>query len=53
MELSSQLKPLFRGILQGEQRWEWAPILLARVSLGAFFAISGWNRAYPVNADTR
>ena len=33
-------------VLQGNRRWEWAPILLARVSLGLFFAISGWNKLF-------
>ncbi len=33
-------------ILQGDKKWEWAPILLARVSLGLFFAISGWNKLF-------
>ncbi len=33
-------------ILQGGRRWEWAPILLARVSLGLFFAISGGNKLF-------
>lgn len=32
--------------LQGEKKWEWAPILLARVSLGLFFAVSGWNKLF-------
>jgi len=32
--------------LQGERRWEWLPILLARVSMGLFFAISGWNKLF-------
>ncbi len=33
-------------ILQGDRKWEWAPILLARVSLGLFFAISGGNKLF-------
>ena len=33
-------------ILQGNRRWEWAAILLARVSLGLFFAISGGNKLF-------
>ena len=32
--------------LQGERRWDWFPILLARVSLGLFFAISGFNKLF-------
>jgi len=35
-----------RRALQGEPRWEWFPILLSRVSLGLFFAISGWNKLF-------
>ena len=30
--------------LRGNKRWEWATITLARVSLGLFFAISGFNK---------
>jgi putative oxidoreductase len=37
-----------RMMLQGERRWEWMPILLARVSMGLFFAISGWNKLFQV-----
>jgi putative oxidoreductase len=37
---------LIGAALQGEKKWEWAPILLARVSLGLFFAISGWNKLF-------
>ncbi len=40
----SRLNPLITLVLQGDKRWEWAPILLARVSLGLFFAISGGNK---------
>ncbi len=42
----SKFNSLIKLVLQGDQRWEWAPILLARVSLGAFFAISGWNKLF-------
>ena len=42
----SKFNPLIKLVLQGNRRWEWAPILLARVSLGAFFAISGWNKLF-------
>ena len=42
----SQYIPMFRLVLQGDQRWEWAPILVARVSLGLFFALSGWNKLF-------
>ncbi len=33
-------------VLQGNKRWEWATITLARVSLGLFFAISGFNKLF-------
>ncbi len=36
---------LRRGLV-GEPRWEWFPLLLARVSLGLFFAISGFNKLF-------
>lgn len=41
-----KVRNLTRMTLQGERRWEWFPILLARVSLGLFFAISGWNKLF-------
>ena len=40
----SKLNTLISLVLQGNKNWEWAPILLARVSLGLFFAISGGNK---------
>ena len=43
---SSRFTPLLRLVLQGDRRWEWLPVLVARVSLGAFFAISGWNKLF-------
>lgn len=42
----SRLNPLIALVLQGDERREWAPILLARVSLGLFFAISGGNKLF-------
>ncbi|MEE8270769.1 MAG: DoxX family protein [Alphaproteobacteria bacterium] len=42
----SRLNPMITLVLQGDKRWEWAPILLARVSLGLFFAISGGNKLF-------
>jgi putative oxidoreductase len=33
-----------RLLLQGEPKWEWFPHLLARLSMGLFFAISGFNK---------
>ena len=40
----SKFNTLVSLVLQGNQRWEWAPVLLARVSLGLFFAVSGGNK---------
>jgi putative oxidoreductase len=42
----SNFNELIAITLQGNQRWQWAPILLARVSLGLFFAISGGNKLF-------
>ena len=42
----SRFNQLIALILQGNRTWEWAPILLARVSLGLFFAISGANKLF-------
>jgi putative oxidoreductase len=39
-------KLYLKRALVGEPRWEWFPILLARVSLGLFFAISGFNKLF-------
>ena len=36
--------PLIRSLLLGNRSWEQFSILLARVSLGMFFAISGGNK---------
>ena len=41
-----QVKTWTRRMLTGERRWEWLPILVSRVSLGLFFAISGWNKLF-------
>ena len=37
---------LIRSMLLGNRRWEEFAILLARVSLGVFFAISGGNKLF-------
>jgi len=37
---------LMKIVLTGERRWEWLPILVARVSLGLFFAVSGYNKLF-------
>ena len=42
----SRFNPLISLVLQGKRRWEWAPIFIARVSLGVFFAISGGNKLF-------
>ena len=42
----AQIFPLIKVILTGERRWEWLPILVARVSLGLFFAVSGYNKLF-------
>src|SRR5690349_10148871 len=39
-----KLPPLIRSVLLGNPFWEQFSILLARVSLGIFFAISGGNK---------
>jgi len=38
--------PLVRAVLTGDRRWEWIPILVARLSLGLFFAVSGYNKLF-------
>ena len=43
-----RIKYIARVVLQGEPRWEWFPVLLARMSMGLFFAISGWNKLFTV-----
>jgi len=43
-----RVKYLSKVMLVGEPRWEWFPVLLARVSMGLFFAISGWNKLFTV-----
>ncbi len=43
-----RVKYLSKVMLLGEPRWEWFPVLLARVSMGLFFAISGWNKLFTV-----
>lgn len=44
-----RVKYLSKVMLLGEPRWEWFPVLLARVSMGLFFAISGWNKLFMVS----
>ena len=47
-EETNAMKPceLIRSVLLGNRSWEQFPILLARVSLGMFFAISGGNKLF-------
>lgn len=42
----STFGPLIRGVLTGDRRFEWLPILVARFSLGLFFAVSGFNKLF-------
>ena len=42
----SRFNRLIALILQGNRKWEWLAILMARVSLGLFFAISGGNKLF-------
>ena len=44
--LMQRFRYLLRVMFKGEPRWEWFPHLLARVSMGLFFAISGWNKLF-------
>ncbi len=37
---------LTRMVLTGARNWEWLPILVARFSLGLFFAVSGYNKLF-------
>jgi len=47
--LIQKMRYLLRVMFVGEPRWEWFPVLLARVSMGLFFAISGWNKLFTVS----
>ena len=47
--LMDRIKYLIRVMFKGEPRLEWFPVLLARVSMGLFFAISGWNKLFMVS----
>ena len=37
---------LIKLALMGVRHWEWLPVLVARVSLGLFFAVSGYNKLF-------
>jgi putative oxidoreductase len=41
-----KLRERVRSFLLGSRSWEQLSILLARVSVGIFFAISGWNKLF-------
>ena len=42
----TQFLPLIKKVLIGDRNWEWLPILVARFSLGLFFAVSGYNKLF-------
>lgn len=42
----TQFLPLIKKVLTGNRSWEWLPILVARISLGLFFAVSGYNKLF-------
>lgn len=42
----TMLNPFIKIVLTGDRRWEWLPILVARFSLGLFFAVSGYNKLF-------
>ncbi len=49
------MKPsaLIQSVMLGNRSWEQFPILLARVSLGMFFAISGGNKLFVASRTRR
>ncbi len=44
----SLLNPLIKIVLTGDRRWEWLPVFVARISLGMFFAVSGYHKLFDV-----
>ena len=42
----SMFNPLIKIVLTGCRGLEWLPILVARFSLGLFFAVSGYNKLF-------
>lgn len=42
----TMLNPLIKMVLTGCRNMEWLPILTARLSLGLFFAVSGYNKLF-------
>jgi putative oxidoreductase len=42
----STISPLIKMVLTGCRSLEWLPILVARFSLGLFFAVSGYNKLF-------
>lgn len=48
VRVMQRIRYLMKVMFTGEKRWEWFPALLARISMGLFFAISGWNKLFTV-----
>ena len=42
----TSFKSIIAFVLTGNRQWEWLPILVARFSLGLFFAVSGYNKLF-------
>ena len=36
--------PFFETIFVNLQQWAWAPLLLSRIAIGVFFALTGWGK---------
>lgn len=44
--MSTTFNSLVNTVLTGNRDWEWLPALIARFSLGLFFALSGYNKLF-------
>ena len=44
--MNTLFSSLVKFFLTGDKKWEWLPILVARVSLGLFFAVSGYHKLF-------
>ena len=44
--MNALITSLTKTVLTGNRSWEWLPILIARFSLGLFFAVSGYNKLF-------
>ena len=44
--MNALITSLTKTVLTGNRSWEWLPILVARFSLGLFFAVSGYNKLF-------